>query len=323
MKTIAQGIQTCKRLMSILMLLTVAVLTYGDNITVSMAGFSIAPGETRTVSIDVTSDVECGSAFEGIIDLPAGLTIVPTEDNDYVTKDAERCSKKFSVASASSLENKSLQPNQVKFSLYSSNGENLANTSGAVLYFTVSASDELAEDSQIRLIEGLIKSNDPSSAVPSVAVSCAADVHNSIFEAAIINLTAQPFSLTPTKEHDLTFAFEKNKEIVSFQTDITLPEGLSFVAYTDGEYVVFNEERLTEKHVAETNLLNDGKTLRMILYHPKNMPVKLDTGDFFTVNSREYQFRFRSGAWLECVKGSKISCKQAFFPFLDFSTFCK
>ena len=100
MKTIAQGIQTCKRLMSILMLLTVAVLTYGDNITVSMAGFSIAPGETHTVSIDVTSDVECGSAFEGIIDLPAGLTIVPTEDNDYVTKDAERCSKKFSVASA-------------------------------------------------------------------------------------------------------------------------------------------------------------------------------------------------------------------------------
>ena len=49
----------------------------------------------------------------------------------------------------------------------------------------------------------------------------------------------------------------------------------------------------------------------------------LATGDFFTVNSREYQFRFRSGAWLECVKGSKISCKQAFFPFLDFSTFCK
>lgn len=283
MKTIAQGIQTCKRLMSILMLLTVAVLTYGDNITVSMAGFSIAPGETHTVSIDVTSDVECGSAFEGIIDLPAGLTIVPTEDDDYVTKDAERCSKKFSVSSATSLENKSLQPNQVKFSLYSSNGDNLANTSGAVLYFTVSASDELAENSQIRLIEGLIKGNNPSSSEPSIPVSCAADVHNSTFEAAVINLTAQPFSLTPSKEHDLTFAFEKNKEIVSFQTDITLPAGLSFVAYSDGEYVVFNEERLTESHVAETNLLNDGKTLRIILYHPKNKPVKLDTGDFFTV----------------------------------------
>ena len=283
MKTIAQGIQTCKRLMSILMLLTVAVLTYGDNITVSMAGFSIAPGETHTVAIDVTSDVECGSAFEGIIDLPAGLTIVPTEDDDYVTKDAERCSKKFSVSSATSLENKSLQPNQVKFSLYSSNGDNLANTSGAVLYFTVSASDELAENSQIRLIEGLIKGNNPSSSEPSIPVSCTADVHNSTFEAAVINLTAQPFSLTPSKEHDLTFAFEKNKEIVSFQTDITLPAGLSFVAYSDGEYVVFNEERLTESHVAETNLLNDGKTLRIILYHPKNKPVKLDTGDFFTV----------------------------------------
>ena len=64
--------------MGLLTLFAVAVLTYGDNITVSMAGFSIAPGETHTVSIDVTSDVESGSAFEGIIDLPACLTIVPT-----------------------------------------------------------------------------------------------------------------------------------------------------------------------------------------------------------------------------------------------------
>ena len=260
-------------------MLAFAVLSWGENIRVSMDDFSILPGETHQVAINVTSDVECGSAFEGIIDLPAGLTIVPDADEgEYVIKNTERCSRKFSLLSASSLENASLQPNQVKFSMYSSNGDNLAGTSGAVLYFTVRASEELAEDSQIRLIESKIKGNNPSSSEPALSVSCAANVHNATFVAAVMNLTAPSFTLTPTKEYDLTFSFEKNKDVISFQADITLPAGMSFVADASGDYVVFNEARLTSSHVFDTNLLNGDKTLRIMLYHPKNTPIKLDEG---------------------------------------------
>ncbi|MCI7010852.1 MAG: apolipoprotein A1/A4/E family protein, partial [Prevotella sp.] len=284
MKTVLHEMQVGKRLIGLLSMLAFAVLSWGENIQVSMDDFSILPGETHQVAINVTSDVECGSAFEGIIDLPAGLTIVPDADEgEYVIKNTERCSRKFSLLSASSLENATLQPNQVKFSMYSSNGDNLAGTSGAVLYFTVRASEELAEDSQIRLIESKIKGNNPSSSEPALSVSCAANVHNATFVAAVMNLTAPSFTLTPTKEYDLTFSFEKNKDVISFQADITLPAGMSFVADASGDYVVFNEARLTSSHVFDTNLLNGDKTLRIMLYHPKNTPIKLDEGEFFTV----------------------------------------
>ncbi|MDD7451593.1 MAG: hypothetical protein PUK76_11170 [Treponema sp.] len=284
MKTVLHEMQVGKRLIGLLSMLAFAVLSWGENIRVSMDDFSILPGETHQVAINVTSDVVCGSAFEGIIDLPAGLTIVPDADEgEYVIKNTERCSRKFSLLSASSLENASLQPNQVKFSMYSSNGDNLAGTSGAVLYFTVRASEELAEDSQIRLIESKIKGNNPSSSEPALSVSCAANVHNATFVAAVMNLTAPSFTLTPTKEYDLTFSFEKNKDVISFQADITLPAGMSFVADASGDYVVFNEARLTSSHVFDTNLLNGDKTLRIMLYHPKNTPIKLDEGEFFTV----------------------------------------
>ena len=68
--------QVGKRLIGLLSMLAFAVLSWGENIRVSMDDFSILPGETHQVAINVTSDVECGSAFEGIIDLPAGLTIL-------------------------------------------------------------------------------------------------------------------------------------------------------------------------------------------------------------------------------------------------------
>ena len=283
MKTYLIEKQLGKRFFSVLSMLAFAVLSWADNITVSMDDFSIAPGETYTVAINVTSDVECGSAFQGIIELPAGLTIVADEEGEYIQKNSDRCSRKFILGSSTSAENKDLLPNQVKFSLYSSNGDNMTNTSGAVLYFSVSASDELAEDSQIKLIEGLIKGNNASSEEPSLPVSCSANVHNSTYVAAIMKLTAQPFSLTPTKEYDLTFSFEKNRDVTAFQADITLPEGMTFVKNSEGEYVAFNEARITANHIYDTNLLNDNKTLRVFLYHSKNLPMKLDEGEFFTV----------------------------------------
>ena len=102
MKTLTQGIQTCKRLIGLISLLAVAVLTYGDNVTVSMDDFSIAPGERHTVSINVTNDVACGSAMGGIIDLPTGLMFVKDEEDEYLAKNAVRCDRNFAFEYATS-----------------------------------------------------------------------------------------------------------------------------------------------------------------------------------------------------------------------------
>ena len=281
MKTFIKDKQYGRRLLSVLSMLAVAVIAWGDNITVSMSDFSITPGETHTVAIDVTSDVRCGSAFGGIIDLPAGLTFVAVEDEELMTKNADRCTTDHKLTYATKAGNPALKDNQLKFSLLSFGGKNLKGTEGTVLSFKVKASDELAEDSKITILECQVAGNDGET---SVTCECSANVHNDAFVPTLMNLTAQPFNITPTKEYDLTFAFEKNKDVTAFQADITLPDGMSFkmIDEDEEEYVKFDASRLAD-HTGTANLLNGGKTLRVLLMSFENKNIKLDEGNFFTV----------------------------------------
>ena len=281
MKTFIKDKQYGRRLLSVLSMLAVAVIAWGDNITVSMSDFSITPGETHTVAIDVTSDVRCGSAFGGIIDLPAGLTFVAVEDEELMTKNADRCTTDHKLTYATKAGNPALKDNQLKFSLLSFGGKNLKGTEGTVLSFKVKASDELAEDSKITILECQVAGSDGET---SVTCKCSANVHNDAFVPTLMNLTAQPFNITPTKEYDLTFAFEKNKDVTAFQADITLPDGMSFkmIDEDEEEYVKFNASRLAD-HTGTANLLNGGKTLRVLLMSFENKNIKLNEGNFFTV----------------------------------------
>ena len=281
MKTFIQDKQYGKRLLGMLTMLAVAVLAWGDNITVSMSDFSIAPGETYTVSIDVTSDVRCGSGFSGTIDLPDGLDFVAGEDGELIAKNAARISD-HTLSYATKDTDPKLGENQLFFNLFSYSGKNLKELSGTVLSFTVKATAELAEDSQLRILEYAVARNDGSS---SDKGNCSANVHNSAFVATVMNLSAQPFSLTPTKEYDLTFAFEKNKEVSAFQADINLPDGLSFkmIDEEDEDYVKFDASRLAADHSGMTSLLNGGKTMRVLLMSATNKNMKLDDGNLFTI----------------------------------------
>ena len=281
MKTFIKDKQYGRRLLSVLSMLAVAVIAWGDNITVSMSDFSITPGETQTVAIDVTSDVRCGSAFGGIIDLPAGLTFVAVEDEELMTKNADRCTTDHKLTYATKAGNPALKDNQLKFSLLSFGGKNLKGTEGTVLSFKVKASDELAEDSKITILECQVAGSDGET---SVKCECSANVHNDAFVPTLMNLTAQPFNITPTKEYDLTFAFEKNKDVTAFQADITLPDGMSFkmIDEDEEEYVKFDASRLAD-HTGTANLLNGGKTLRVLLMSFENKNIKLNEGNFFTV----------------------------------------
>ena len=281
MKTFIKDKQYGRRLLSVLSMLAVAVIAWGDNITVSMSDFSITPGETHTVAIDVTSNERTGSAFGGIIDLPAGLTFVAVEDEELMTKNADRCTTDHKLTYATKAGNPALKDNQLKFSLLSFGGKNLKGTEGTVLSFKVKASDELAEDSKITILECQVAGKDDET---SVTCECSANVHNDAFVPTLMNLTAQPFNITPTKEYDLTFAFEKNKDVTAFQADITLPDGMSFkmIDEDEEEYVKFDASRLAD-HTGTANLLNGGKTLRVLLMSFENKNIKLNEGNFFTV----------------------------------------
>ena len=265
------------RLATLLLLLTTVLASFAQNVKVSMEDFEIAPGEQKVVSINVTNDVPFGRQMGGDIFLPEGLKVVPNEDGDYLTRNMTRCTTSHALSAATKAENPAFVEGQIRFSLQSASGKMLKGNEGAVVTFTVEATATLAPDSKISFRDAWIT----NSYEEKVVADCEANVHNSNYEAPVLELTAKDFSLTPSKQVNLSFVLTNNMPISAFQANITLPEGLEFVENEDGDYATFSQARLTSSHVPSTTL--NGKTLNVMLYSSKSANVKGEDGDLFYV----------------------------------------
>ncbi len=265
------------RLATLLLLLTTVLASFAQNVKVSMEDFEIAPGEQKVVSINVTNDVPFGRQMGGDIFLPEGLKVVPNEDGDYLTRNMTRCTTSHALSAATKAENPAFVEGQIRFSLQSASGKMLKGNEGAVVTFTVEATAALAPDSKISFRDAWIT----NSYEEKVVADCEANVHNSNYEAPVLELTAKDFSLTPSKQVNLSFVLTNNMPISAFQANITLPEGLEFVENEDGDYATFSQARLTSSHVPSTTL--NGKTLNVMLYSSKSANVKGEDGELFYV----------------------------------------
>ena len=265
------------RLATLLLLLTTVLASFAQNVKVSMEDFEIAPGEQKVVSINVTNDVPFGRQMGGDIFLPEGLKVVPNEDGDYLTRNMTRCTTSHALSAATKAENPAFVEGQIRFSLQSASSKMLKGNEGAVVTFTVEATAALAPDSKISFRDAWIT----NSYEEKVVADCEANVHNSNYEAPVLELTAKDFSLTPSKQVNLSFVLTNNMPISAFQANITLPEGLEFVENEDGDYATFSQARLTSSHVPSTTL--NGKTLNVMLYSSKSANVKGEDGELFYV----------------------------------------
>ena len=265
------------RLATLLLLLTTVLASFAQNVKVSMEDFEIAPGEQKVVSINVTNDVPFGRQMGGDIFLPEGLKVVPNEDGDYLTRNMTRCTTSHALSAATKAENPAFVEGQIRFSLQSASGKMLKGNEGAVVTFTVEATATLAPDSKISFRDAWIT----NSYEEKVVADCEANVHNSNYEAPVLELTAKDFSLTPSKQVNLSFVLTNNMPISAFQANITLPEGLEFVENEDGDYATFSQARLTSSHVPSTTL--NGKTRNVMLYSSKSANVKGEDGELFYV----------------------------------------
>ena len=264
----------------LLLLLTTALASFAQNVTVSIADFEIAPGEQKTVDILVTNDIAYGTDFGGDIYLPEGLQVVANEDGDYLTRNMTRCTTSHGLTTATKAENPALAEGQIRFSLVSQSAKTLKGNEGAVLSFTVEATDALAEDSKIELKDAFITNTSAS----HVKADCEANVHNANYITPALTLTAQDFVLTPSKEVTVSFAFATNIEVSAFQADITLPEGLEFVTNEEGDYATFNMSRLTSSHTPGFYL--NGNKLNIQLSSSKSSNLKGEDGELFAVTLR-------------------------------------
>lgn len=262
----------------LLLLMAIAMTSVAQNIKVSMADFDIVPGKTHEVAILVSNDVPC-YGMAGDILLPDGLNIVPNEDGEYLTRDMARCTQYHSVTASTKKENTSLAKGQLRFSLVSLSNKKLKGNEGAVLTFTVEATDDLKAGAVIEFKDATIYHETINGTTRS-SVSCHANVHNT--NLPTLTLSAPNFSLTPSKEVKLSFAFDTNVEVSAFQADITLPVGLSFVQNEEEEYATFNWARLTSSHTPACNLLAERK-MRIVLVSSSNKNLKGTEGELFYI----------------------------------------
>ena len=265
------------RLSMLLLLMAIAMTSFAQNIKVSMEDFDIAPGERHEVAILVTNKVACGDGFGGDIYLPKGLKIIPNEDGEYLTRNMTRCYPTHGLTAATNAENPNLKDNQLRFTLLNASGKTFKGNEGAVLTFTVEATSELPEDAVISLEKASIKVG-----TQNVEADCQANVHNTNYVKPVLALSAQDFSITPSKQVRLSFDFDTNVELSAFQADITLPDGLTFVKNEDDEYATFNWDRLTASHIPTTTKLTEN-SIRLVVYSTNSKNLKGTEGEFFSI----------------------------------------
>lgn len=261
----------------LLLLMAIAMTSFAQNIKVSMEDFNIAPGEQREVAILLNNDVAC-YGMAGDIYLPEGLEIVCNEDGDYLTRNMARCLPSHGLTASTKKENTSLDVNQLRFSLLNLSRKTLIGNEGAVLTFTVKATIDLKAGAVIEFKDATIYHENMNGTTMS-SVSCLANVHNT--NLPTLTLSAPNFSLTPSKEVKLSFAFDTNVKVSAFQADITLPEGLTPVQNEDEEYATFNWNRLTSSHIPTTTL--SGNKIRIVVYSTSSNDLKGTEGELFYI----------------------------------------
>lgn len=119
----------------IMMLLAVVGNTFADELRVE--AFSIVPGETKAVSVELNNPAHAYTLLEFILTLPEGVSIAKDEDNKWLaTPNASR------FTSSHSLNIEEREDGSYKFLIYSGRNKALNGTSGELFFLTLVAADD-------------------------------------------------------------------------------------------------------------------------------------------------------------------------------------
>ena len=121
----------------------VAVLCAAATDRFYIEDFTIAPGETQTVSILLENEATY-TAFQTDIYMPAGLT-VEMEDGDYIFDLTDRKSRNHMIASQPQVDG------AIRVIVYSNSINPFSGSSGALVTFNVTATDDFTSPATIAL----------------------------------------------------------------------------------------------------------------------------------------------------------------------------
>ena len=244
-----------------------------QNVKLSLGNLVLTPNETTVVSLDLENDKPVGAVVTADIFLPEGVNAYFQKniDGSYVQR-SSRINEFAEVAASTWRENSKLARNQLRVIILDLDNEIEAGR-GPVLTFEV-----FTKSNEIPL-NAVATIKDANVGGIKVADTTCPLVDGS-FEGVI---AANDIELTPTKEAAITLNMTNNLPVAMFQTNITLPEGLSFV---ENEGVVFTPaNRIASTH--KVNATVEGNRA-VVMIQPKSLVNPLNmlgsAGPLFTFN---------------------------------------
>lgn len=245
-----------------------------QNVKLSLGNLVLTPNETTVVSLDLENDIPVGAVVTADIFLPEGVNAYFQKniDGSYVQR-SSRINEFAEVAASTRAENSKLAPNQLRVIILDLDNEIEAGR-GPVLTFNV----KTRFNAEIPL-NAVATIKDANVGGIKVADTTCPLVDGS-FEGVI---AANDIELTPTKEAAITLNMTNNLPVAMFQTNITLPEGLSFV---ENEGVVFTPaNRIASTH--KVNATVEGNRA-VVMIQPQSLVNPLNmlgsAGPLFTFN---------------------------------------
>lgn len=244
-----------------------------QNVKLSLGNLVLTPNETTVVSLDLENDIPVGAVVTADIFLPEGVDAYFKKENGSYVQRSSRINEFAEVAASTRAENSKLAPNQLRVIILDLDNEIEAGR-GPVLTFNV----KTRFNAEIPL-NAVATIKDANVGGIKVADTTCPLVDGS-FEGVI---AANDIELTPTKEAAITLNMTNNLPVAMFQTNITLPEGLSFV---ENEGVVFTPaNRIASTH--KVNATVEGNRA-VVMIQPQSLVNPLNmlgsAGPLFTFN---------------------------------------
>ena len=135
-------------------------------------------------------------------------------------------------------------------------------------------------------------------------------------DAVTSSVFIEPFQINPGEEKEILVNLNNpDLEVISFQFDLQLPEGIEVVYDEDEEYYLVDAgSRLKRSYVVDSNKFDNG-IFRVLAYSQKNEPVKGTSGDIVKITLKAadtladgiYTLNFMETTLTKDVEGNSVS----------------
>ena len=227
----------------------VAVLSASANDTFYINDFTINPGETKEIEINLDNDTVY-TALQADIYLPEGLTI-EQEDGDYLFDLTDRKGRNHTISSTL------LSSGAIRILIASQTLKTFSGNSGALVVFNIIADNSFSGSKTIELKNVIASEVDQTEHhLPNTTCTVTQEGYvPPVGDGDIFYIN--DFSINPSETKEVEIMLDNETVFTALQADIYLPDGLT-IEQEDGDYLFELTDRKGRNHTISSTLLSSG-----------------------------------------------------------------